>query len=59
MIHNNYDKLTDRERHFVDNIFKDMFEAAKFLGIKLAGDDRAEYAVEAVATWLLESKEEN
>ena len=57
MIHKNYELLSYEEKEFVDamfsrNVFK---QAAAELGYPLAGDDRAEQAVEAVSTWLVES----
>lgn len=59
-IHKNYDLLSVDEKSFVDVLFREAFAKAKdgALGYSLLGDDRAEYAVEAVATWLVESAKE-
>ena len=57
MFHKNYELLSYEEKEFVDAMFsRDVFkQAAAELGYPLAGDDRAEQAVEAVSTWLVES----
>ena len=58
MIHDNYNRLTDSERKFVDETTKRImqkFRTDSFLPYALLGDDRAEYFVEAFATWLTES----
>lgn len=56
MIHNNYLKLTDTERALIDGAMSRMFADGKFEGIRLLGDDTAEYAVEALATWVVKSR---
>jgi hypothetical protein len=56
MIHKNYLILTDAERAFVDAMFTHAYPEAREYGFRLAGDDRAERAVEAMATWVVESR---
>jgi hypothetical protein len=55
-IHVNYEKLTEKEKEFVDTQFKAIFYGAEIEGIALHGDDKAERAVEAMATWIIESR---
>lgn len=56
--HHNYRQLTDQERAFVDRMFdgKTMYELASEMGIPLAGDDRVERAVDALARAVIESR---
>lgn len=60
-VHNNYLKLRDDERDFVDEMMGVIFYYRKtdHPQIKLAGDDRAEHVVEAIATWIMESQNGN
>jgi hypothetical protein len=58
-IHKNYELLTAEEKTIVDEwIFsKSLFRRAfDEFGIRLSGDDSVERAVEAVATWIIESR---
>jgi hypothetical protein len=59
-IHYHYDKLTESERSFVDEAIEDVIFLGKVarndLFIKLAGDDRAEAAADALAKWVIESR---
>lgn len=56
MIHNNYEKLTYEERRITDEMFAEAYKYAMTRGLKLSGDDRAEKLVEAIATYIVESK---
>ena len=57
-IHHHYEQLAEKERAFVDAIFdgKAMYELAQQHGVPLAGDDRVERAVEALAKAVIESR---
>lgn len=59
-IHKNYLLLTPEEKEFVDESFREMFRLASGAfnqeHIPLDGLDPAERAVEAVATWVIESR---
>lgn len=57
-IHYHYDQLTDEERAFVDEMFtpRRMYFLAKAHKIDLAGDDRIERAVDALARAVIESR---
>lgn len=58
-MHKNYNLLTDKERDFVDRTFsKDWMASGEMvLGYRLLKDDSVERAVEAVATWVIESRQ--
>jgi hypothetical protein len=60
-VHHHYEQLTERERGFVDTIFdgKTLYELASKMGIPLAGDDRVERAVDALARAVIESREKS
>lgn len=58
MIHDNYNRLTDSERLFIDVKVRQLmhqFRIDSLMPYGLLGDDRAEVFVEAFATWLTES----
>lgn len=55
-IHDQYTKLSDREREAVDEAFNAVQSALTDFGIRVTGDDRAEKLVEAISTYLVESK---
>jgi len=61
-LHENYDQLTPGERYFVDEASSKICAFRKdelALGHNppaLAGDDRAERAVDAIAKWVIESR---
>lgn len=57
-IHQNYEKLTVREKEWVDELFTHCFRHNGEFGtyIPLKTDDAAERAVEAVAKWVVESR---
>ena len=57
-IYAHYSQLTLNEVNFVDAVFdgKAMFELAQTYGIPLAGDDRIERAVDALARAVIESR---
>jgi hypothetical protein len=57
-IHNFYSILTAKEKEFVDQMFsRQMYKIGKEkLGHPLRGDDSVEHAVEAVARWVVESR---
>lgn len=59
MIHDQYQKLTPRERAFVDDTLSDAFPAAKRRGILLDGTDACEIVAEAMAVWVIGSRREN
>lgn len=59
MIHDQYQKLSPRERAFVDGMLNDAFPAARKRGVKLFGDDRCERVAEALAIWVIESRVNN
>jgi hypothetical protein len=56
--HHHYDQLTDWERQFVDKVFdgKNLYAMANAMGIPVAGDDRMERAVDALARCVIESR---
>lgn len=58
-IHQHYEQLLDHERAFVDRIFsaREMWSAAKIHYVPLAGDDRIERAVDALARAVIESRD--
>lgn len=57
MIHKNYLLLDKAEKDFLDNLISEAFDQSpEAIGFRLLGDDSAEIAVEAIATWFLESK---
>jgi hypothetical protein len=59
-IHHHYDQLTTNERNFIDAVFdKGFYELAADLCVPLAGDDRVERAVDALARAVIESREKN
>jgi hypothetical protein len=56
-IHHHYDQLTKRERDIVDWFFRsDNFKQAEHYGVPLAGDDRIERVVDAMARAVIESR---
>lgn len=55
-IHHNYSQLTEAETAFVDEIFREVHTVASLQGIPLAGDDRVERAVDALARAVIESR---
>ena len=55
-LHEFYDQLTDRERMFVDQRFRNIFANAKALGIPLTGNDDAEIAVDALSRLIVLSR---
>lgn len=55
-IHKNYLTLTQVEKEYVDDLFSDAFKLAHVRGVPLDGGDKAERAVEAFATWVVESR---
>lgn len=56
-IHKNYLLLTVEEKTFVDWMFgQETFHEAHIGGVPLNNGDPAERAVEAVATWVIESR---
>ena len=56
-VHYHYEQLTTAERNFVDEVFsRDIYDAADAFGIPLAGDDRVERAVNALARAVIESR---
>jgi hypothetical protein len=57
MIHDKYQQLKPREKAFVDSLLDDAFPRAKSRGIKLYGDDRCEIVAEALAVWVIASRE--
>lgn len=58
-LHHHYDQLTDQERGFVDRVCgRDTFKLALEFNIVLRGDDTAERAVDAVARWVIESRDQ-
>lgn len=61
-IHDNYNRLTDSEKRFVDYKAKQImleFRSDSLLPYSLLGDDRAESFVEAFSTWLTESAKDH
>lgn len=57
-LHEYYDQLTPLEKSFVDDFMREMFDDAQCGGMTLAGDDRAERVADAVARWIIESRQE-
>jgi hypothetical protein len=59
-VHHHYEQLTDKERQFVDNVFdgRHLYQQARFFDVPLAGDDRVERAVDALARAVIESRKE-
>lgn len=55
-IHVNYEAMGEAEREVVDECFQAVYDHLSHLGYKLAGDDRAEHLVEAIATYIIESE---
>lgn len=55
-LHKHYNKLAAHECEFVDDVFADIFRAAKLEGIPLNGTDPAERAVDALARLVIESR---
>jgi hypothetical protein len=55
-IHHHYVQLTEVECRFVDTVFKDVFKCADDHSVPLAGDDRVERAVDALARAVIESR---
>lgn len=53
---NTYESLTDYERQAIENALDAFRDECRNLGIKLAGDDRAGHAAEALAVYLHKSK---
>jgi hypothetical protein len=59
MIHKNYLLLKPEEKTFLDELLSEaMKQAPEVLGHGLCGDDRAEIAAEALATWFVASRKE-
>lgn len=56
MIHKNYTEMTVEDVEHVDQMYKLINEYAKANGIKLAYNDIAEIFVEAIATYIVDSK---
>ena len=54
--HENYDKLTEKEKQFVNYILVMALEEAIVQKMKLATDDRCEFVAEEMATWIIESR---
>lgn len=58
-IHKNYLLLTPEEKYFVDEMFREAFRFNIAIGwakLPLDNSDGVERAVEAVATWVIESR---
>jgi hypothetical protein len=57
-IHENYDKLTEREKLFVDSVFDSAYDLRNthFKDVCLKGDDTVERAVDALARAVIESR---
>lgn len=57
-MHTYYSQLTDNERKFVDSLFsrQGAFGLAAAFDVPLAGDDRIERAVDAMARVVIESR---
>lgn len=55
-LHIHYDRLSAPQREAVDEAFKGVFDVLKLRGVTLAGDDRAERAVDALAAAILASE---
>lgn len=54
-IHVNYEKMTEDQRADVDDCFQGVYDYLSDMGYPVAGDDRAEHLVEAIATYIVES----
>jgi hypothetical protein len=57
-IHHNYNRLTQQERHAVDEACDAARIVLRGFGLSCANDDRAERVVEAIATYAVESMHE-
>ena len=55
-IHNNYSKLNAKEKCTVDETFEAVQHSLECNEIRCALDDTAEHLVEAIATYVIESK---
>ena len=55
-IHNNFNKLTTKENQLVEYLIHQAFAEGSYNKIRLCGDDRVEHVVEAIATWIIESR---
>jgi hypothetical protein len=55
-IHHHYERLTGQETEFVDAVFSDIYQTARQYAVPLAGDDRLERAVDALARAVIESR---
>lgn len=55
-IHYNYDNIDRQTREDVDDLFDGVFRHMKEIGYEVSGDDRAEHLVEAIATYIVESR---
>ncbi len=60
-IHANYSQLLDHEREFVDHVFnhREIYATANLYNVPLAGDDRIERAVDALARAVIESRRQS
>ena len=57
-LHKHYDQLDAEDHAVIDNVFRGLFNTYKEVrGISLMGNDRCEEAVDAVAKWILLSKQ--
>lgn len=55
-LHNYYDQLTPVERGIVDRLYSAYHRQGVELGLKLAGDDRAEKVIDVMAKHILDSR---
>lgn len=55
-IHENYNKISIMEREATDQAFEAAQAALVDFGIRVTGDDRAEKLIEAIATYIVESR---
>lgn len=55
-LHHYYDQLTDDEREAVDEAYSELAEDLAECGAPIAGDDRAERVVDAIARGVIESR---
>lgn len=55
-IHHHYERLSETELRFVDEMFREVHQMAAIYGVPLVGDDRVERAVDALARAVLESR---
>ncbi len=51
-----YDRLTDDEREAVDDGYSELLSTLNIAGTGIAGDDRAEAVVDAIAIGIIESR---